>query len=132
MRRRTCKSKDEGVDGENRLTVVEGCADWPHYLTRVRPSDGVGDGGGEHEHGDHHDNGEDPGGDGHHPADERGAERRGGDGMTDGDVPVRGENHQEQRAGDLVDCGGDQVQGAHGAAKWPLFHNHGCYQEWMI
>ena len=126
----TCKSKYERVNGEYWLAVVEGRADRPHYLTRVLRGVGVGDGGGEQEHGDHHDHGQDPGGDGDNAADERGAEGRSGDGMTDGDIAVRGENHQEQGAGDLVDGGGDQVQGAHGAAKRPLLDNHHCNQEW--
>ena len=45
--------------------------------------------------------------------------------MADGDVSVRGEHHEEEGAGDLVDGGGGEVDLAHGGAKGPLPHEHG-------
>ena len=45
--------------------------------------------------------------------------------MADSDVSVGGEDHEEERAGDLVDRGGGEVDLAHGGAKRPLPHEHG-------
>ena len=51
-------------------------------------------------------------------------------GMTDGNIPICRENHQEQGARDLVDgcCG--VVDLAHGHPKRPLSHRHRCDQKW--
>ena len=49
--------------------------------------------------------------------------------MADGDVSVRGEHHEKEGAGDLVDGGGGEVDLAHGGAKGPLPHEHGHNQE---
>ena len=49
--------------------------------------------------------------------------------MADCDVSVRGEDHEEEAAGDLVDGGGGEVDLAHGGAKGPLPHEHGDNQE---
>ena len=49
--------------------------------------------------------------------------------MTHGHVPVGGQHHQEQRARDLVDGGGGEVDLAHRHPERPLPHGHGCYQE---
>ena len=49
--------------------------------------------------------------------------------MTDGHVAVRGENHQEEGAGDLVDGGGDEVDLAEAVPEGPLPHVHGDYEE---
>ena len=45
--------------------------------------------------------------------------------MTDCNVSVRGEDHEEETAGDLVDGGGGEVDLAHGGAEGPLPHEHG-------
>ena len=49
--------------------------------------------------------------------------------MADRDVSVRGEDHEEEGAGDLVDGGGGEVDLAHGGAKGPFPHEHGHDQE---
>ena len=49
--------------------------------------------------------------------------------MTHGHVPVSGQDHQEERAGDLVDGGGGEVDLAHGHAEGPLSECHGRDQE---
>ena len=49
--------------------------------------------------------------------------------MTDCNVSVRGEDHEEETAGDLVDGGGGEVDLAHGGAEGPLPHEHGDNQE---
>ena len=49
--------------------------------------------------------------------------------MADGDVSVRGEHHEEEGAGDLVDGGGGEVDLAHGGAEGPLPHEHGDNEE---
>ena len=49
--------------------------------------------------------------------------------MTHGHVPVSGQYHQEERAGDLVDGGGGEVDLAHRHPEGPLSHGHGRYQE---
>ena len=49
--------------------------------------------------------------------------------MADGDVSVRGEHHEEEGAGDLVDGGGGEVDLAHGGAEGPLPHKHGDNEE---
>ena len=49
--------------------------------------------------------------------------------MADCNVSVRGEDHEEETAGDLVDGGGGEVDLAHGGAEGPLPHEHGHNQE---
>ena len=49
--------------------------------------------------------------------------------MADCNVSVRGEDHEEETAGDLVDGGGGEVDLAHGGAEGPLPHEHGDNQE---
>ena len=40
------------------------------------------------------------------------------------------EDHQEERAGDLVDGGGGEVHLAQGGSEGPFSQSHRCYQEW--
>ena len=49
--------------------------------------------------------------------------------MTHGHVPVGGQHHQEQRARDLIDGGGGEVDLAHGHAEGPLSQCHGRDQK---
>ena len=49
--------------------------------------------------------------------------------MTDGHVSVCREDHEEERAGDLIDGGGGEVDLAHGHAEGPLSQRHGGNQE---
>ena len=49
--------------------------------------------------------------------------------MTDSHISVSREYHEEERAGDLVDGGGGEVDLAHGHAKGPLPQCHGGNQE---
>ena len=49
--------------------------------------------------------------------------------MADGDVAIRGEDHEEEGAGDLVDGGGGEVDLTHDGAEGPLPHEHGGDEE---
>ena len=49
--------------------------------------------------------------------------------MADSDVSVGGEDHEEERAGDLVDRGGGEVDLAHRRPERPLPQEHGHYEE---
>ena len=51
------------------------------------------------------------------------------DGVAHGDPAVSGEDHQEERGGDLVDGGGGQVQRAHLGGEGPLAQDHGADQK---
>ena len=86
-------------------------------------------GGGVEEDRYHEDCGEDPGAAGDQPRDGAGPEPRRGDRVADGDVAVRGEQRHEERARDLVDGGGGEVELAHGGAEGPLPQVHGGQQE---
>ena len=123
----------EGVEGEGGLLgedvpVSEEVLGLPEDVTALGAiwpghRDGV------EEDWEHEDGREEPGGEGDNLGDEAGAEPRRGDGMADGDVAIRGEDHEEEGAGDLVDGGGGEVDLAHDGAEGPLPHEHGGDEE---
>ena len=131
----TRKAEDERVESESCLLVYQiAFHKAPHALnpedvTALSPAPLGLAGGGVEEDWEHEDGGEEPGGEVDHLGDEAGAEPWRGDGMADGDVAIRGEDHEEEGAGDLVDGGGGEVDLAHDGAEGPLPHEHGGDEE---
>ena len=83
----------------------------------------------EEKHRQHQDQRDQPGGHRHQSGHCGRPQPRRADRVTDGEVAVSREDHQEEGARHLVDAGGDHVEGAGQAPEPPALQDHRGHQE---